>query len=326
MPLAGGAGNRAESAHTQSGMRPMTLRPSLLALALMLSPLPLLAADAPAKYRSAQEIIDASPASDWHTPAAENLLYMNLAGGRVIIELAPAFAPEHAGNIRTLAREHFWDGLSIYRSQDNFVVQFGDADADDAAKAKSMGSAKPHLPAEFQRPAQGLAFTALPDRDGWAAKTGFVGDFAVGSDGEKAWLAHCYGALGAGRNNDEDSSVGAELYVVTGQSPRQLDRNITVVGRVLKGMELLSTITRGPDPMGFYENAAERTPIISIQLASELPADQRVPLQVLRTDSKTFADAVEARRNRVDGFYKRAAGHIDLCNIPLPVRVGAAVK
>ena len=302
----------------------MTLRPSLLALALalMLSPLPLLAADAPAKYRSAQEIIEASPASDWHTPAPENTLYMNLEGGRVIIELAPEFAPEHVGNIRTMAREHFWDGLSVYRSQDNFVVQFGDVDADDSAKAKSMGSAKKHLPAEFQRPAKGLAFTALPDRDGWASKTGFVGDFAVGSDGEQTWLAHCYGALGAGRNNDEDSSVGAELYVVTGQSPRQLDRNITLVGRVLKGMELLSTIKRGPDPMGFYENAAERTPITSIQLASELPADQRVPLQVLRTDSKTFADAVEARRNRVDGFYKRAAGHIDLCNIPLPVRIG----
>ncbi len=304
----------------------MTLRPSLLALALMLSPLPLLAADAPAKYRSAQEIIDASPASDWHTPAPENTLYMNLDGGRVIIELAPQFAPEHVGNIRTLARGHFWDGLAIYRSQDNFVVQFGDADADDSAKAKSMGSAKTHLPAEFQRSAKGLAFSALPDRDGWAAQTGFVGDFAVGSDGEHSWLAHCYGALGAGRNNDEDSSLGAELYVVTGQSPRQLDRNITLVGRVLKGMELLSSITRGPEPMGFYENASERTPIRSIQLASELPAEQRVAVQVLRTDSKTFADTVEARRNRVDGFYKRAAGHIDLCNIPLPVRVGSAVK
>lgn len=301
----------------------MTLRPSLLALALMLSPLPLLAADAPSKYRSAQEIIDASPASDWHTPAPENTLYMNLEGGRVIIELAPEFAPEHAGNIRTMAREHFWDGLAIYRSQDNFVVQFGDADADDSAKAKPMGSAKSHLPAEFQRPAKGLAFTALPDRDGWASSTGFVGDFAVGSDGEHTWLAHCYGAVGAGRNNDEDSSVGAELYVVTGQSPRQLDRNITLVGRVLKGMELLSTIKRGPDPMGFYENASERTAIKSIQLASELPESQRVKLQVLRTDSKTFADAVEARRNRVDSFYKRPAGHIDLCNIPLPVRVAA---
>lgn len=304
----------------------MTLRRSLLTLALALSPLPLLAADAPAKYRSAQEIIDASPASDWHTPAPENLLYMDVDGGRVIIELAPDFAPAHVGNIRTLAREHFWDGLSIYRAQDNFVVQFGDAEADDAAKARSMGSARTHLPAEFQRPAQGLPFTALPDRDGWATQTGFVGDFAVGSDGQHSWLAHCYGALGAGRNNAEDSSLGAELYVVIGQSPRQLDRNITLVGRVLKGMELLSAIQRGPEPMGFYDDATQRTPIKAITLASELPAAQRVPLQVLRTDSKTFAASVEARRNRVDGFYKRAAGHIDLCNIPLPVRAGSAVK
>lgn len=304
----------------------MTLRRSLLTLALALSPLPLLASDAPARYRSAQEIIDASPASDWHTPAPENLLYMDVAGGRVIIELAPEFAPEHVGNIRTLAREGFWNGTSIYRAQDNFVVQFGDADADDAAKARSMGSARTHLPAEFQRPAEGLDVTALPDRDGWAAQTGFAGDFAVGSDGQHSWLAHCYGALGAGRNNEEDSSLGAELYVVIGQSPRQLDRNITLVGRVLKGMELLSAIPRGPEPMGFYDEASQRTPITAITLASELPAGQRVPLQVLRTDSKTFADTVEARRNRVDGFYKRAAGHIDLCNIPLPVRTGAAVK
>jgi peptidylprolyl isomerase len=298
----------------------MTLRPTLLALALMLSPLPALAADAPAKYRSAQEILAASPDSDWHAPAADNLLYMDLDGGRVIIELAPGFAPEHAGNIRTLAREGFWNGTSIYRSQDNFVVQFGDADADDPARARPLGSARTHLPAEFQRPARGLAFTALPDRDGWAAKTGFVGDFAVASDGEHSWLAHCYGAVGAGRNNDEDSSIGAELYVVTGQSPRQLDRNITLVGRVLKGMELLSTIKRGPEPMGFYEDTAQRTPIRSIRLASAVPAAERTPLRVLRTDSRTFADMVEARRNRRDDFYKRAAGHIDLCNIPLPVR------
>lgn len=298
----------------------MTLRPTLLALALMLSPLPALAADAPAKYRSVQEILAASPDGDWHAPAADNLLYMDLDAGRVIIELAPEFAPEHAGNIRTLAREGFWNGTSIYRSQDNFVVQFGDAEGEDPAKARPLGSAKTHLPAEFQRPSRGLAFTALPDRDGWAAQTGFVGDFAVASDGEHTWLAHCYGAVGAGRNNDEDSSIGAELYVVTGQSPRQLDRNITLVGRVLKGMELLSTIKRGPEPMGFYEDAAQRTPIRSIRLASDVPADQRTPLRVLRTDSRTFADAVEARRNRRDDFYKRPAGHIDLCNIPLPVR------
>ncbi len=295
-------------------------RPALLALALACL-LPGLASAA-TPYRSAQQILDASPASDWRTPDPANLLLMNLTSGQVVIELAPAFAPQHVANIQTLAHEHFWDGESIYRSQDNFVVQFGDADADDAAKAKPLGSAKRKLPAEFQRDSKGLKVTVLPDQDGWADHTGFVDGFPVGQDTAdgKTWLAHCYSALGAGRNNDEDSSIGAELYVVTGQSPRQLDRNITVVGRVLKGMELLSALPRGPAPMGFYADASQRTPIVSIQRVSDLPESQRPTLQVLRTDSKTFVDTVEARRNRVDDFYKRAAGHIDLCNIPVPVR------
>jgi peptidylprolyl isomerase len=292
------------------------------ALALVLACLLPVGVSAATPYRSAQQILDASPASDWRTPDPANLLVMNLAGGQVVIELAPAFAPEHVANIQTLAHEHFWDNESIYRSQDNFVVQFGDADADDAAKAKPLGSAKRKLPAEFERNSAGLKVSVLPDRDGWADRTGFVDGFPVGQDTRagKTWLAHCYGALGAGRNNEEDSSIGAELYVVTGQSPRQLDRNITVVGRVIKGMELLSAIPRGPAPMGFYAEAGLRTPIISIQRVSDLPDAQRPKLQVLRTDSKTFADTVEARRNRVDDFYKRAAGHIDLCNIPVPVR------
>ncbi len=295
-------------------------RPALLALAL--SCLLPGTATAATPYRSAQQILEASPASDWRTPDPANLLVMKLDAGEVLIELAPAFAPQHVANIQTLAHEHFWDGESIYRAQDNFVVQFGDADADDAAKAKPLGSAKRKLPAEFQRDSKGLKVSLLPDRDGWAERTGFVDGFAVGQDTKdgKTWLAHCYGALGAGRNNEEDSSIGAELYVVTGQSPRQLDRNITVVGRVLKGMELLSALPRGPAPMGFYADPAQRTAIRSIQRVSDLTEAQRPTLQVLRTDSKTFADTVEARRNRVDDFYKRAAGHIDLCNIPVPVR------
>ena len=293
-----------------------------LGLTALLASAPAIAAE-PVKYKSAQEIIDAAPADAWRTLDPANTLYLELESGRVIIELAPPFAPEHVANIRTLAREHFWDGLSIYRSQDNFVVQFGDPDGDDPAKARSLGTAKKKLPAEFHRAAAGLKFDRLPDSDGWAPQVGFVDGFPVGHDPKAGttWLAHCYGTLGAGRNNDEDSSIGAELYVVDGQSPRQLDDNITVVGRVVQGMELLSVIPRGPAPMGFYEKPELRTTINSIKLASELPEAERVPLQLLRTDSKTFAEATEARRNRRDDFYKRPAGHIDLCNVPLPVRV-----
>ncbi|MCW5582182.1 MAG: peptidylprolyl isomerase, partial [Luteimonas sp.] len=215
---------------------------------------------------------------------------------------------------------------SIYRSHDNFVVQFGDADADDPARAKSLGSAKRKLPAEFERSARGLPFHALPDRDGWAPEAGFSAGFPAareGADGQ-AWMAHCYGALGAGRDMEADSSTGAELYVVTGQSPRQLDRNITLVGRVVQGMELLSAIPRGPAPMGFYADAALRTPIQTVRLASDVPEAGRTPLEVLRTDTATFDAMVESRRNRRDDFYKRPAGHIDLCNIAIPVRTPAA--
>lgn len=280
------------------------------------------AAEDAARPPTTQDVLDASQPSDWRTPDPADTLYMDLDGGRVVIELAPAFAPEHVANIRTLAREGFWNGTSLYRSHDNFVVQFGDADADEPTLAKSTGSAKTALPAEFERSARGLPFHALPDPDGWAAEVGFSEGFPSareGADG-RAWMAHCYGTLGAGRGLEADSSIGAELYVVTGQSPRQLDRNITVVGRVLKGMELLSALPRGSGPLGFYETAAERTPIRSIVLASEVPEAQRERIEVLRTDTATFDAFVESRRNRRDDFYKRPAGHVDLCNIAIPSR------
>lgn len=299
----------------------MSCRRLLLPLLALSCLAPSLAPAAPA-YRSPQQILDAAPDQDWRTPDPADLLYMDLPAGRVIIELAPQFAPRHVANIRTLAQEHFWDGTSVYRVQDNFVAQFGDAAADDPARARSLGSASRRLPAEFDRAAAGLAITPLPDRDGWAARSGFVDGFAVGEDPRagRAWLAHCYGTLGAGRNAAEDSSTGAELYVVIGQSPRQLDRNITVVGRVLQGMELLSALPRGPGPMGFHIDPSRHTPIVRIRRVDEVPVAERTPIQVLRTDSATFAATVEARRNRVDDFYKRPAGHIDLCNIPVPVR------
>ncbi|MDG6347144.1 peptidylprolyl isomerase [Luteimonas sp. 8-5] len=298
-------------------------RHRLLALALLACCVPVaaIAADEAPKPKSTQELLDASQPSDWRTPDPANLLYMQVPAGRVVIELAPDFAPAHVDNIRTLAREHYWDGLSIYRSQDNFVVQFGDP-TEEPAERKPMGSAKEKLPAEFTRASEGLAFDRLPDADGYAPEVGFSNGFPAGRDpaSGQAWLAHCYGTLGAGRDVEADSSNGTELYVVDGQSPRQLDRNITVVGRVLKGMELLSVIPRGPEPMGFYEDPAQRTPIVSIALASEVPEAERTALQVLRTDVPLFAQLVEMRRNRNDGWYKVPAGHIDLCNVPVPVR------
>ena len=300
----------------------MTLRPALLTLALVL-PLGAACATSPAqKALTMQDVLDASTPADWRTLDPENTLYLELDAGRVVIELAPQFAPQHVGNIRTLVRAGYFDGLTINRSQDNFVVQWGDADGEDPAKARPMGKAKPKLPAEFIRPAEGLDFTKLPDADGWAPEVGFVQGFPAARDPGAgiAWLAHCYATVGAGRAAAADSSTGNQLYVVTGQSPRQLDRNITTVGRVVQGMELLSVLPRGTGPLGFYEKPEQRVPMLSIKLAADVPEAERTRLEVFRTDRPAFADLVESRRNRRDDWYVHPAGHIDLCNVPVPVR------
>jgi peptidylprolyl isomerase len=269
-----------------------------------------------------QELLDSSKPGDWRALDPARTLYLDVDAGRVVIELAPAFAPAHVANIQALARGGYWNGLSINRAQDNFVVQWGDPEEDEKARKPLPKKAKPKLPVEFTRSNKNLPFTRLPDVDGWAPQVGFSDGFPVGRDDTegRAWLAHCYGMVGAGRDIAADSSTGAELYVVIGQSPRQLDRNITTVGRVVQGMELLSTLPRGTGPLGFYEKPEQRVPIRSVRLAADLKPAERLRLQVLRTDTPLFAELIEARRNRRDDFYKRPAGHIDLCNVPLPVR------
>lgn len=262
------------------------------------------------------EMLERSPASDWRAVDPENTLYMDLPAGRVIIELAPEYAQNHVANIRALARAHYWDGAAIVRSQENYVVQWGRDEGD----ATSFGQAQRSLPGEFDRPRAGVEVTRLQDPDSYAREVGFAGGFPVAGQNGRSWLAHCYGMVGAGRGDTADSGSGAELYVVIGHAPRHLDRNVTLVGRVLQGMELLSTLPRGAGALGFYERPEQRTPIRSVRLASELPAAERLPLETLRTDSDTFRALIENRRTRRDPWFLQPTGRINLCNVPLPVR------
>jgi len=287
---------------------------SALALILLLSA-PALPAQSAGLTMS--DVLAASKPSDWRPLDPANTMYVDFAAGRVVIELAPQFAPNHTANIRALAREHYFDGLSINRVQDNFVVQWGDPQ-----NTRKPQQAKRTVAAEFTRPATGLSFTVLPDPDTYAPQTGWVQGFPAArqSASGSAWAVHCYGVVGAGRDNDADSGGGTELYIVTGQAPRQLDRNITVVGRVLQGMELLSALPRGPAPMGMYEEPEQYVAIRQVRIAADVPEAERAQLEVLRTDTATFTALIESRRNRTDEWYKVPAGRIDVCNVPLPVR------
>lgn len=303
---------------------------ALAALATSLLALPALADQSKSATPTPQELLAKSAPSEWRRPDPNNLLIMQLPTGRVLIELAPDFTPLHAANIRTLVHQHYFDGLAIVRVQDNFVTQWDDPAGDDGGdpkKVRSLGKAKTTLPPEFTRPIDPkLPWTALPDGDVYAPQVGFSEGFPVARDpaSGQEWLAHCYGMVGVGRDSGPETGNGSALYAVIGQAPRRLDRNLAVIGRVLEGMPLLSSLPRGTGPMGFYAKPAQQTTIQSVRLAADLPPAQRPSLEVLRTDSTTFATLIEAKRNRRDAFYAVPPGKVDLCSIDVPVRMGKA--
>ena len=282
------------------------------------------AASAP-KARTTADILREAPASAWRRPDPDNVLAMTLPSGVVWIELAQRFAPRHADNIRTLVAQHYFDGLAVLRVQDNFVAQWGDPAAadEDASKGRSLGAAARTLEPEFSISDKDLKIAKLKDRDVWAPVTGFVDGFPVAADPKthRAWVAHCYGTVGAGRGNTVDSGNGAELYAVIGQSPRGLDLNIAAVARVLQGMELLSSLPRGGQNMGFYDRPEQNVRITKIERLADMPEATRPDVQVFRTDTPQWNELVESRRNRKDAWYVHKAGAIDLCNLTVPVRI-----
>jgi cyclophilin family peptidyl-prolyl cis-trans isomerase len=265
------------------------------------------------------QVLEKAQPGDWRRPDPANTLYLDLAAGRVIIELAPRFAPQHVANIKQLVTERFFDGLAVTRLQDNYVAQWGDTDG-----TRPTEAARRKIPGEIAIAwDKSLPLVKLPDTDAYAAETGWLDGFPVGIERKpsgQVWMTHCYGTLGVGRDNWPDTGSGSELYVVIGHAPRHLDRNIVVVGRVLRGIEFLSALPRGTGPLGFYEKPEQRAPIKTARLASELPESERVALEVLRTDTPLFAQYVESRRNRRDDWYLQPAGHIEVCNVAIPVR------
>ncbi len=136
----------------------------------------------------------------------------------------------------------------------------------------------------------------------------------------KFWPVHCYGMIGVGRGMSPNTGDGSSLYTVIGHAPRHLDRNIALVGRIIEGIEHLTTLPRGTGPLGFYEDPVQHVTIDAIRVASELPANQQPQFRYLSTEGETFAKYIDARANRRDPFFIKPAGGADICNIPVPIR------
>jgi len=278
----------------------------------------LLIGAAPPKLLTPTDVVESAPASAWKPIPADDLLVINLKGGsRAVIQLAPAFAPVHVANIRALARGSYWDGATIYRVQDNYVVQWGLNESD---KPWPSG-VNPKPPAEYTRPLKGLRITPLGHADSYAPRAGFSDGWPIAYSPRAGWanLAHCYGSVGVGRDLSPDTGTGGELYAAIAPL-RHLDRNIAVVGRVIDGMANLSSLPRGTEALGIYKDGAMYVPLADIRLASDIPAGERPAYEYLDTKSASFARYLRIRANRHDDFYIRPAGGVDLCNAPVPVR------
>ena len=274
---------------------------------------------APPKLLTPNDIVAQSPASAWKTIPADDLMVIDLAnGGRVVVQLAPAFAPVHVANIEALARGRYWDGATVYRVQDNYVAQWGLNESD---KPWPKG-VTPKPPAEYTRAYKGLKITPVGSPDAYAPGVGFANGWPIAYNSKAGWadLTHCYGTVGVGRDLSPDTGTGGELYAVIGNAPRQLDRVIAIVGRVVDGIDRLSTLPRGTEALGFYKDKAQYVPIASIRLAADMPASERPSYEVMDTGSATFAQYLKVRANRHDSFYIRPAGGVDVCNVQVPVR------
>lgn len=271
------------------------------------------------------EIVASAKAGEWVAIAPTDLMVMDLAPDskgrprRVVIQLIPEpFSQGWVGNIRKLAAAKWWDGTSINRVQDNYVVQWGDATEKKAlpeglATVEKKNYITPNWPGKVW-----ILTGAGGRRDAYAAAHGFYVGWTLAASSEGLWPTHCYGMVGVGRNLSPDTGSGAELYTVIGHAPRHLDRNIALVGRVIEGIEHMSSLPRGTGALGFYEKEEERVPILSVRLGNET---KEVPaFEYLSTDSDSFAAYADARANRRDPFFSVPAGGADICNIPVPVR------
>ena len=259
-----------------------------------------------------------APDSAWRTVDPDNLIYIDTRTGRMIIELFPEIAPEHAARIRQLAGSDFYDGLEFFRTLEGFMNQTGDP-----TNSGTGDSGMPDLPAEFTfRRGTDMPVTLIGAGNGpeGQVQTGFLKGMPVATqpssqailtkDGKvTAYALHCPGVLSMARASDPNSA-NSQFFLMRGAAPF-LDSQYTVWGRVVSGQEHVEqvVITRGPGEVPI----AGVTPDVmeDVGLYADLP-DAKV-VQVLDTDSDAFQAYLDGE--------KVAGNYPDICDISIPSRL-----
>lgn len=267
--------------------------------------------------RTPAEIIAAAADDDWRDVSPDRLAVLELErGGTVIVELSDRFAPRSASQFARLARAGFYDGLSFYRVIDGFVAQAGDAFGE---KPLPDGATNP-LPAEFERAAR--PDELAPDialSDDYADATAFADGVAYGIDREAGavWPLHCPGVIAFARDDAPDTAT-SEVYV-TLTAQRYLDRNLSVFGRVLEGMDYLQALTRQAPPASAADPLGDA--ILRVWMGDAPPSGVAAPaMQVLRTEGPLFGAYIDSRKNRPEGFFVHRPDHVNACAAQVPAR------
>ena len=267
------------------------------------------------------EGVSSDPVSDYRPVVPENLLILTLESGEVVIELNDDFAPDHTAQIRQLAADHFYDGKAFYRVIDGFVAQGGIGEGEEVVKTY------PLLKNENDRAISEDVFTPLGNHDLFAADVGHMDGFAVARDADmgREWLLHCPGAMAMARDDDPDTG-STEFYIVL-DAQRYLDRNLTVFGRVLSGMEHIQALKRGNPAVagGVIQPPEKGDDILSVRMASDLPEESRPSWEVMKTDIAAFEDFKTSKRVRNEAFFYRHPPEIlDVCGFSAPARPAGA--
>jgi len=258
--------------------------------------------------------------AEWRSVDPSSTAYLQLAGGAVVVELNAEFAPATVAQFKRLVRDGFYDGLSFYRVVDGFVAQGGDgSDMGEASNSEPM------LRAEFEREwSEGLPFVSVQKPDMFAPETGFIDGFAAARDlhTRRVWLTHCPGVIAMARNDGPDTG-STDFYIVIGQAPRYLDRNLTIFGRVVYGMDVVHRVIRGPfEANGMIAGGEPRTIIEKIVIASDLPANEQKKVQVKNTSGGEFRQELDSRRHRGPPFFHHKPPEVlDVCQVPVPGRI-----
>lgn len=246
----------------------------------------------------------------WRALDPEQTLYIDTTQGRVVVEMFPEIAPKAVARIKELARQKFYDGLSFHRVVNNFMAQGGDPQGDGSGSSKL-----PNLTEEFMfRRGKDMPFQVAANQGG--ATLGFYKSLPVASQPDDmmaitkdqkaaAWGLHCAGVAAMARET-EPNTANSQFYLMRATYP-SLDKRYTIWGRVVFGQDAVNKLAIGePPPIPDKMTA--------VRVAADLPAAERAPIFVVRSDSKAFEDVIEDAR-------KKSGADFSVCDVPVSATV-----